>query len=505
MVYAGLDVGTSGCKLVAYDLDGREVYAASRRYAETGSEGRRELDPQLVLQAVKETLKDAGMHCPQPIRALSVASIGETVAFLDGDDRALMNAMLTGDCRGIPQTRRLIREKGAQAIFEITGLPPNELYSLPKWMWVNEETDVLSRTRRILFFEDLVGYLLTGQRKVSYFSAARSLAFDIGKKAWSQDLLDMAGIRAEQLSEPVPPFTVIGTILPEMAKALCLPDDLKIVVGGHDQSCAAFGSGLSGMGTGECGMGTCEFMFMMLPGRRMTPYMRENDFTCIPYVLEDTYLSSLEITTCGILKNWARDTLFADIRRDCEARGLNFFQEMDRRAAGRETDVMLLPQFGSSGNPDLSMDAQGVIAGLTIHTRPEDIYLALLEGLAFQNYLAYEKLRPLGVAMESITATGGGAASALALQIRADVFDMPVRTLKNDESGTLGCMMMAAVADGAYPDVETAFRRAVGVGREYLPDPVRHAYYMRKYARYKKLYALMHDFRTDEPSEGEDA
>ena len=505
MVYAGLDVGTSGCKLVAYDLDGQEVFAASRRYAETGGEGRRELDPQLVLRAVKETLKDAGEHCPQPIRALSVASIGETVAFLDGNDCPLMNAMLTGDSRGIPQTGRLIAEKGAQEISEITGLPPNELYSLPKWMWVNEETDVLKRTERILFFEDLVGYLLTGERKVSYFSAARSLAFDIGKKAWCQELLDMAGIRAEQLSEPVPPFTVIGTILPEMAKELCLPADMKVVVGGHDQSCAAFGSGLSGMTTGECGMGTCEFMFIMLPHRQMTDYMRENDFTCIPYVLEETYLTSLEITTCGILKNWARDALFADIRRECDAKALNFFQEMDRRAASLDTEVMLLPQFGSSGNPDLSMDAQGVIAGLTIHTRPEEIYRAILEGLAFQNYLAYEKLKPLGVAMESITATGGGAASALALQIRADVFGMPVRTLKNDESGTLGCMMMAAVADGAYPDAETAFRRAVGVGREYLPDPARREYYMRKYARYKKLYELMHAFRTNKPSEGDDA
>ena len=494
MVYAGLDVGTSGCKLVAYDLDGHEIYSAARRYAETGSEGRRELDPAVVLESVKETLRDAGTHCPQPIRALAVASIGETVVCLDADDRPLMNAMLTGDCRGIPQTRRLIEAKGAQRIFEVTGLPPNELYSLPKWMWINEETDVLPRTERILFFEDYVGYLLTGARKVSYFSAARSLAFDIGKKAWSQELLDMAGIRVEQLSEPVPPFTVIGTLLPDMARELCLPADLKVVVGGHDQSCAAFGSGLSGLATGECGMGTCEFMFVMLPERKMTPYMLGCDFTCIPYVLPDTYLSSIEITTCGILKNWARDTLFADIRKQCEAEGINFFEEMDRRAREVDTEVLLLPQFGSSGNPHLSMDARGTIAGLTIHTRPEEIYRAILEGMAFQSWLAYEKLRALGTRMETITATGGGAASALALQIRADVFDMPVLTLENDESGTLGCMMMAAVADGAYASAEEAFRRAVRTGRSYLPDPARHAAYMKKYERYKRLYDLMHDF-----------
>lgn len=495
MVYAGLDVGTSGCKLVVYDLDGREIYSAARRYQETGSGGWRELEPSMVLEKVKETLREAGDCCPQPIRALAVASIGETVVCLDKEDQPLMNSMLTGDSRGIPETERVIKEKGAEYIFKITGLPPNELYSLPKWMWIHENTDVFSKTDKILFFEDYVGYVLTGQRKVSYFSAARSLAFDITQKKWSQELLDMAGIREEQMSEPVPPFTVIGTILPEMAKQLHLPADLKIVVGGHDQSCAAFGSGLSGMENGECGMGTCEFMFIMLPKPQMTPYMLKNDFTCIPYILPDTFLSSLEITTCGILKNWARDTIFRDIQEECQREDKNFFKVMDERAADIRTEVMLLPQFGSSGNPDLSMDARGTIAGLSIHTKPEEIYRALLEGMAFQNYLAYERLLPLGIEMESITATGGGAASDLTLQIRADVFNKKVVTLMNDESGTLGCMMMAAVADGSYASPLEAIHRAVKIRKEFLPDPAMHAYYMEKYGKYKKLYELMHDFK----------
>lgn len=495
MVYAGLDVGTSGCKLVAYDLDGREVYSAARRYQETGSGGWRELEPLTVLKNVKETLKEAGEHCPQPIRALAVASIGETVVCLDKDDRPLMNSMLTGDSRGIPETERLIQTKGAETIFRITGLPPNELYSLPKWMWINENTDVFKNTDKILFFEDYMGYLLTGKRMVSYFSAARSMAFDISKKEWSQELLDMAGIRVEQMSRPIPPFTVIGTILPQMAKELCLPADLKIVVGGHDQSCAAFGSGLSGMATGECGMGTCEFMFIMLPEPQMTSYMLKNDFTCIPYLLPNTFLSSLEITTCGILKNWARDVIFAGIREKCEHERKNFFSEMDARASDVRTEVMVLPQFGSAGNPDLSMDARGTITGLSIHTKPEEIYRAILEGMAFQNYLAYERLSVLGTRMETITATGGGAASALTLQIRADVFNKKVVTLMNDESGTLGCMMMAAVADGAYSSPLEAFARAVKIRKEYLPDSEMHAYYMEKYQRYKKLYERMHDFK----------
>ena len=493
-VYAGLDVGTSGCKLVAYDLEGHEVYSSSTRYSETGSHGIRELDPEIVIESVKETLRNAGKNCPRPIKALSVASIGETVIFLDKSDKPLMNSILTGDCRGIPQTKRLREEKGAQNIFEITGLPPNELYGLPKWIWINEETDVITRAEKIFFFEDYVGYILTGKRKVSYSSSARSLAFDIEKKSWSQELLSIAGLKADQFSKPSPPFSLVGKILPDIAKELSLPEDLKIMTGGHDQTCAAFGSGLSGMNTGECGMGTCEFMFVMLPGAEKSIYMLENDFTCIPYVLENSYLSSLEITTCGILKNWARDNLFTGFRDNCERNFKNFFKEMDMRASEIETEVLLLPQFGSSGNPDLSMDARGTITGLTIHTQREEIYRAILEGMAFQNYLAYEKLNKLGTKMETITATGGGAASDLTLQIRADVFNMTVKTLENDEAGTLGCMMMSAISDGAYKSVEEAFNLAVRTKKEFKPDIKRHEAYMKKFQKYKQLYDLMHDF-----------
>ena len=104
------------------------------------------------------------------------------------------------------------------------------------------------------------------------------------------------------MSEPVKPCTVIGTILPEVAEELGLNKDMKLVAGGHDQTCAALGSGLAGPSDGECGMGTCEFMFVMLPGWKTTPQMLENDFPCIPYVLPGTYLSSIEVTTCGALK-----------------------------------------------------------------------------------------------------------------------------------------------------------------------------------------------------------
>ncbi len=495
MAFAGLDVGTSGSKMLVYDLDGNVLYKASRKYEELGEGGYRELNPRTVLQNVREILAEVGKNCPAPIEAMAVTSLGESVVCLDAEGKPLANSMLTGDSRGIPETEEIIAAAGAQRIFEITGLPPNELYGLPKYMWLNRNTDAVRRASAILFYEDYIGYILTGERKVSYSSAARSMAFDIRRKDWSEELLSFAGIRKEQMSEPVAPCTIIGTIRPEIAREFSLNPDMKVVVGGHDQSCAALGSGLVNLGTGECGMGTCEFMFVMLPGPVMTPYMIENDFTCIPYIIPDTYLSSLEITTCGALKNWARDTILSGVRQDCEKRGIDFYTYIDQAAAKVKTDVFVLPQFGSSGNPHLSMDARGTISGLSIHTAPEEIYRAILEGMAFQMYLAYERLEKLGTCMESIAVTGGGAASELTLQIRADVFNKKVISLESDESGTVGCMLMAATAVGAYPDLKAGIRRAVKVKKEYLPDREMHVYYMEKFKKYRALYEAMHLFK----------
>ena len=159
------------------------------------------------MKYVKEVLREVGDNCPEKIDAMAVTSLGESVVCLDKNNRALANSMLTGDCRGIPETQEIIDRIGAQKIFEITGLPPNELYGLPKYMWLNRNSDAVKNAKAILFYEDYVGYMLTGERKVSYSSAARSMAFDIRKKDWSEELLSLADIRKEQMSEPVEPIS----------------------------------------------------------------------------------------------------------------------------------------------------------------------------------------------------------------------------------------------------------------------------------------------------------
>lgn len=492
-MYAGVDVGTSGCKMLVYDINGNITCQSSKTYHEVGTDGKRELNPGVVKEKLMDMFCEVGGKCGEFICALSVASLGESIICIDRDGNSLFNSMVTGDIRGIDEVKTLIVEEGGEEIFAITGLPPNELYGLPKYMWLNQNTDAIQNAEAIMFYEDYTSFLLTGTRMVSYTSAARSLAFDIRSKSWSRALLALAGIDVKQMSAPVAPLTTIGRITAEMAAKTGLNPNLKVVVGGHDQTCAAIGSGLKDRQTGECSMGTCEFMFLMMEKPCMSKYMIDNDFTCIPYVLGDTYLTSLEVTTCGVLKNWARNHLFSGLDRKSREENIDFYDYIEKLAGNIRTKVMLLPQFGSSGNPDLNMDTVGTITGLTVHTKSEEIYRAILESFAFQMRYSYERLKKMGIETQKIVATGGGAKSELTLQIRADVFNMEVLSLESEESGTLGCAIMAAVADYAIPTMEDAIKTMVRIKKEYKPNQSMVDYYNKKYKKFEIFYEKMHE------------
>lgn len=495
MAYAGLDVGTSGCKMVVYDKDGNILNSARRFYNEFGDDGYREINPDIVIYNVKETIKEAASHSPEKIKGFAVAALGESIICLDHNGKSLCNSMVTGDKRGIEEARRLACTIGEKEIFEITGLPASEMYGLPKYMWLNENTEVLANTQYVFFYEDFVSYILTGQRMVSYSTASRSMAFDIQKNEWSEKLLNMAGVSSEQMSKPMPSGTIIGQIIKEVAEELHLPEDTVIVVGGHDQNCATLGGGVIAPNLGQDGQGTCEVMSMMVTKSNMTDYMIKNNLVYVPYILKDTYLTNIEITTCGIMMNWSRDTLFDGIRQQCERIDKNFFTYMDEEA---EKDgisgLFILPQFGSAGNPDVNYDAKGLIWGLTVHTKPIEIYRALKESMAYQMLMAYESLKPLNINLDAISITGGGSNSPLTFQIRADVFNKKMLYLENKESGTLGCMILTATALGEFKNFEDGVKKVVEISKTYTPSSRNHEIYQKKYEKYKELYKLMYRF-----------
>lgn len=497
MAILGIDVGTSGCKICAFDSKGTVLTSSSRKYTELRGNGTREIVPDIVRTRVFEALEEITYKCPDSIQAICVTCLGESLVFLDENDQVLTNSMVTGDNRGSEGVDKICSELGADYTFRTTGLMPSQLYSLPKLIWLYEHTDVIPKTSKIFFYEDYIGYLLTGERSVSYSTAARSMAVDIHNLVWADKLLSMAGLTSDYFSSLVPSGAIIGYVKSDLADRLNMKNKhIPVIAGAHDQVCAALGCGFLDSALATDSIGTCECLALMLPQKYDEKVLKDLDMPCMIYPLPSSYFTTLEITTCGALTNWARDTLFSGTKTFCEKQGIDFFQYMDNRVSNLDTQVLILPQFGSSGHPDLNLsNMSGTICGLKLETTEEELYLALKESMIYQIKLAHEYATPLGLEFERLIMSGGAAHSKISAQLRADIYQRPVYSLANNEAGTLGCMILAAVAIGEYPDLVTCVKEVVHYGTETLPDQTRFSIHQEKYEKFKEFYNKMHDFK----------
>ncbi|MCB6201473.1 FGGY-family carbohydrate kinase [Extibacter muris] len=494
MAVGGLDIGTSSSKFVAFKNDGTILYESKKEYQEYGTDGIREIHPGEVWAAVVEVLKEAASRCPEPIEGFAITTLGESFVAIDARDRVLNASMVTGDKRGIDESRKIIHEYGSEKIMTLTGIPPSEMYALPKMIWTKEHTDILSRARYLLMYEDYVAYMLTGVRKISYSQASRSMAFDIRKKEWIKELLELAGLDEEMMSKPVPSGEVIGNLRKEICTRTGLSEKTVIVAGGHDQMCAALGNGVLEPGICGDGMGTCEVMAMLLDGVCTGDTMIKSETPCVPYLHEDSYLTYLVMTNCGSLMNWYRDT-WMNVKYLSPDIALNKrLSLLDEDVDEEPTGLLVIPDFGSSGNPHIDYEARGTIWGLTIHTRPGELFRGFKEGMAYHMKLCVETLKPMGIRPEIIRASGGGAASDITLQIRADVFGLPVCKMEHSEAGAKGCMLLASAALGIYKDEKEAFDSTLRLEKTFYPDRNRHAQYMLLFEKYRQLYETVYMF-----------
>lgn len=145
-----------------------------------------------------------------------------------------------------------------------------------------------------------------------------------------------------------------------------------------------------------------------------------------------------------------------------------------------------------NGNRSVLVDPTltGTIVGLTLATRPEDIYRALIEATAFGTRVIVEQYEAFDLPVSRVMAAGGIARKdSLMMQIYADVLNRPIEVSETTQAGALGSAVYAAVAGGIYPTVtEAADRMAAKVERVYTPIPQNVTAYTRLYARYKKLH-----------------
>lgn len=483
MNYLSIDVGTTACKCQLFSDKGEILAYIFKEYAFLEIDGFHYVDVGAIESNLKRMISEISGKFA--IDSVCVSSLGESFVILDEDDHVIFYPMLYTDSRGEEEAQQIVSAIGDEKAFSITGVMPHSMYSLSKLIWIRKNyPEILEKASKILLIGDYVGYLLTGERVIDYALASRTGAFDIEKLQFSKEILGTFGIDQNLFSYPKVAGSIVGRIKQEWGI------DAVLVLGSHDQVCTSLGAGVLDAGDAVDGMGTVECITTLFKEKPVNAEMGRQGYPCVPYPVDDLYCTYILNYSCGSTVNWLRKRIMHGYKGEEK----DFFTYIERDMRNEPTGILMLPYFSGASTPYQDLNAKGAFVNLTTETRDCDLYRSVMEGTAYEMRFNAETVEAYEICLQNTVATGGGANSGKWLQIKSDIQNIPIKTLRSSEGGLCGCAMLQAVALGGVKDLYEARDIFVQYDQRFIPDPNRHREYEKHYQKYKKLYKTLKEF-----------
>jgi len=492
MSVIGLDIGTTGCKAIVFSDDWKIFGQGKREYSIVAPQPHwAEQDVELVWKLALESLAEAvNQSSSDPPKAMALSVQGEAVVAVDEDGKPLRQAILGMDTRTTAENEWLVETFGAEELFNRTGMPIHTMNTLTKLLWLKEnESAIWERSCQFLLYEDYFLRRLTGKASISHCLASRTQMYDLRAGGWAADILDRCGIGIERLAE-LPPVAggIVGSLDKKVGAQIGISHEVLMVDGGHDQACAALGSGVIEPGLAMVSTGTAEVVEVAMSSLVLSESLRKGNISVYRHVVPEFYLSMTLNHSGGLLLRWFRDTLCKDKLLTAEQSGNDAYDLLLADAKPGPTDLMVLPHFAGSGTPLLDTTSRGAFLGMSFATSQADIAKAILEGLTFELRTNLDLLRESGIGIETLHAVGGGARSDLWLQLKADICQTPLCVPRVTEAACLGAAILASVGVGNYNTVNLAVQDAVKMDKRINPVRKNVDAYRPRYELYQELY-----------------
>lgn len=487
--YAGLDIGTTGSKITIFE-DTKSVKQLYISYDSNHQKNQHTIDPKQILDSVFK-LVSQGLKL-YPIEAIGIASFGETFVLLDKNDEPLYNALLYTDARGDIEAKKIEETIGQNRLGEITGQRGRAMFSLSKILNLIENQEVLiDDIDKILLIEDYISYAFTGKRKIDYSLSSRTMAFDIEKKKWSEEILNTFKIPISLFSTPCPIGDVVGLLKDSLKKEWKIEHDVKIIAVSHDQVVNAIGSGIINEKAAADGNGTCECICACIKPPFDKEILYNKGFGIVPFIEDNLYVTYALSSTSGSLVKWVIDTFFKNEKH----RVKNIYDYLNRKITSFPSEVMILPHFAGAATPYMDVNAKGAIVNLGLATSRYEIYQACLESLCYEMLISIRALKKAGIKINYLVASGGSSVNDKFLQMKADIFNIKIYQSAIADAGTIGSAIVVAKSIGIFKNYEEGINQMVRYKKVFIPDLKRHHDYMIQFDKYRKLFLKMKEVR----------
>ena len=480
MLYIGIDLGTSAAKLLLMDETGGIQNIVTKEYPlEFPQPGWSQQNPEDWVRAIEEGIPELlkGSDASQ-VSGIGAGGQMHGLVVLDEEDNVIRPAILWNDGRTAEQVEYLNNEIGKEKLSGYTANIAFAGFTAPKLLWMKqEEPELFAKIAKIMLPKDYINYILSGVHCTDVSDASGMLLFDVKNKCWSREMLDICGVKECQMAKIFESYEPVGTILPEMAKKLGLPETVVIAAGAGDNAAAAVGTGTVGDGACNISLGTSGTIFI---SSETFGVDANNALHSFAHADGRYHLMGCMLSAASCHK-WLMDDIFQT--KDYAGEQLPITE--DKLGINH---VFFLPYLMGERSPINDTNARGTFIGMTMDTTRADLTQAVLEGVAFAIRDSFEVAKSLGIDIERSNICGGGAKSPLWKRIFANVLNVKLDIVASEQGPGMGGAMLAMVADGTYPNVNAACENLVHVVDTIEPEPELVARYEQRYQQFRSIY-----------------
>jgi xylulokinase len=486
MTYLGVDIGTSGVKVILIDRAGKALGEATAKSVEPDrpQPGWSEQNPADWWNAMLEAADKLAKAHPAEmaaVRGIGLSGHMHGATLLGKNDEVLRPCILWNDGRSAAECAEM--EATLPSLRAIAGNIAMPGFTAPKIAWVRKhEPEIYARIAKVLLPKAYVRLLLTGEHVEEMSDASGTLWLDVGKRDWSDDLLAVTGLNRSHMPRLVEGSAASGTLKPELARRWGMSGNVVVAGGAGDNAAAACGIGAIKPGEGFVSLGTSGVLFVS--NDRFRPNTR-GAVHAFCHAIPNTWHQMGVILSATDSLNWLSKITGQDPAK------LSGAAEAGFKGPGEE---IFLPYLSGERTPHNNAGARGSFVGLSHSTDPGLMAQAVMEGVAFAFRDCQRVLKDAGTEMGRLLAVGGGSRSDLWLKLIATNLDTEIALPEDgDFGGALGAARLAlCAAEGADP---TEIMTMPGIKRVVSPDRSLSQAYSDQYARYRALYPAIEEAR----------
>ncbi len=512
----GIDIGTTGVKVMIFNLKGKVKGSAYTEYLCTFPQpGWCEQDGNMTWVATCRTAKQAieksGVF-PEQIVAIGLSTQRCTITPIDERGNPLRMGLSWQDNRGTKEVDYIAEVIGNEKFYDIVGTPNSTLLPVSEILWVkNNEPEIYDKTYKFVLDQERILHKLGVEGfQTDWANGSMYGLMNVETFEWDLELTKKLGIDPDKLPGLVPSGTVLGKISAEVSEITGFAEGTLLVAGAGDQQCAGIGAGAIKNGVIEVAMGTSGVTlgFMDKPNKDKTMGL-----PCAGHSIPGKWeCEGLQNAAAASFK-WYRNEfayqegIIADVTNKDVYDVID--EEIEKTTPGCN-GLICLPYLAGQAAPHWDPVASGTFVGLTLGHKRTDFARAIMEGVTYEAKEIIERMISNGMEVDTIYLNGGGAKGDIWCQIQADMYGKTCYTLNVDEATTLGAAILAAVGAGLFDKktditglsdpneifakkVETAVSSMIKRKKTYEPIPEHTEIYDRYFAIYKDIYKALSD------------